>query len=82
MGGKSGPGRPVWTCTIGAMVSRICEIFSASSGFRKDNGILDSCLCAMLDSGLFALLIPLVFLMRWLGIRSFRCRFSVWASFC
>jgi hypothetical protein len=31
--GKSGGGRPVSTCTIGAMLRRIWEIFSASSGF-------------------------------------------------
>lgn len=71
MGGKLGPGWPVWTCTMGAIVRRICEIFSASSGFRADNGILDRRFCMRLEWGLLALLIPLVLLMRWLCISWF-----------
>ena len=49
MGGKSGPGWPVWTCTMGAMVRRICEIFSARSGLRADNGILDRRFCMRVE---------------------------------
>ncbi len=38
--GKVGGGMPVRTWTMGAMVRRICFIFSASSGFRVARGMV------------------------------------------
>jgi hypothetical protein len=77
MRGKSGPGRPDRACTMGAIVSRICEIFAASSGFLEDKGIFESCLRATLDNDLFCLLIPLDSLMRRLGITSYWCQLLI-----
>lgn len=56
---------------MGAMVRRICDIFSASSGFLDDIGILIvSRRCRIVDVGLLDLLMPLVSLMRLAGIWS------------
>lgn len=69
--GKSGAGIPVSTCTMGAIERRICEIFCSNSGERRERRILSfRRLCAMVDVGLFALLIPLVELMGWVCMSS------------
>jgi hypothetical protein len=34
---------------MGAMVRRICEIFSARSGLRADNGIFDRRFCMRVE---------------------------------
>lgn len=68
--GKTGHGRPVRTCTIGAIVSRICEILRASSGFLSEIDIFfTSRRCIMPNFGLFALLILFLSLILLAGIR-------------
>ena len=42
--GNSGGGMPVTTWTIGAIVRRMCEIFSASSAFRDAGDMLSGCM--------------------------------------
>lgn len=69
VGGKSGAGMPVSMCTIGAMVRRIWEILRASSGLRFAMDISRvRRRCRMVEIGRFALLMPLVVLMRWVCI--------------